>query len=201
MNLDTFEQVLLSRPLSEMVQQHLFEGIPYCFRDTPETFYLLRTKICDFFNIHPQNFTIVGSAKIGFSLSPKRDANGNLVKYGRPFSEASDIDVVLVSDELFQQIWLDLIHYKKRVVYRLDLEQKRKFDQLQYIVFYGSLRLDMVSNTFPFAKEWWEFFNRLSVDKRFGPRRVRAMIFKSWEHVSIYYEENLREIKTIRTTR
>lgn len=189
MDREAFEKILSARPIPEVVQELLFEGIPYCFKDTPDLYKDFRKEICDKFQIHPQNFTVIGSAKIGFSLKPKY--------YGRPFSEESDIDVVLVSDDLFQQLWIQLIKFKKTTVFQLNYYQREKFKELQSILFYGSIRLDMVTDDFPFAKDWWEFFNKLSTDKRFGPRRIRAMIFKSWQHVSIYYEDGVAKLKEI----
>jgi hypothetical protein len=187
MTKDEFERIIQEKPIPEFVQEYLFDGVPYCFKDNPNIFNTFRQTICSKFNIHPQNLTIVGSAKIGFSLSPD--------KYGRPFSDASDIDVVLVSEELFQDLWLKLIEFKKTTVYRLNKYHQNRFYELQAILFYGSIRLDMISSDFPFAREWWEFFNILSTDKRFGPRQVRAMIFKSWRHVSYYYESGIRKVK------
>jgi hypothetical protein len=187
MKKDEFERVIQEKSITDFVQEYLFDGIPFCFKDNPNTFNLFRQMICSRFNIHPQNFTIVGSAKIGFSLSPE--------KYGKPFSDASDIDVILVSEELFQDLWLKLIEFKKTTVYRLSSYHKGRFHELQAIMFFGSIRLDMISNDFPFAREWWKFFNTLSIDERFGPRQIRAMIFKSWRHVSFYYEDGIRKVK------
>jgi len=186
MNKDEFEKIIQEKTIAEFVQEYLFDGVPYCFKDDPSKFNLFRLAICNRFNIHPQNLTIVGSAKIGFSLSPE--------KYGSPFSDASDIDVVLVSEELFQDLWLRLIEFKKTTVYRLSKYHRDRFRELQVILFYGSIRLDMISNDFAFTREWWEFFNTLSTDKRFGPRQIRAMIFKSWRHVSFYYENGVRKV-------
>lgn len=186
MTKDQFEAIIRARSVGDFVQEYLFDGIPYCFTEKPTLYNEFRREICTKFNVHPQNFTVVGSAKLGFSLSP--------AKYGSPFSEISDIDVVLVSDELFQELWIQLIEFKKTTVYSLSSYHQKRFYDLQAILFYGSIRLDMVTKDFQFAKEWWEFFNRLSRDKRFGPRHVRAMIFKSWKHVSIYYEDGIRKV-------
>ncbi|WP_306148914.1 MULTISPECIES: hypothetical protein [unclassified Roseibium] len=49
--------------------------------------------------IHSENVSLVGSSKYGYSLSPKPE------KYFRPFNEDSDLDVVIVDDELFVTTW------------------------------------------------------------------------------------------------
>lgn len=189
MDFNEFHSYLTSKQPTEIVQTCLFDSTPHCFAPSPELYKRFRKEICDHFDIHPQNFAIVGSAKLGFSLNP--------AKFGQPFAEASDIDVVLVSEELFQSLWFQLIEFRRTVLFRLDARVKKNFEDLQRVLFFGSIRLDKLSNDFDFAREWWEFFNRISIDDRFGPRRVRAAIFKTWKHASFYYEDNIRKIKEI----
>lgn len=187
MELNEFQNYLKTKQPTEIVQACLFDSSPHCFIANPLLYQAFRNEICANFNIHPQNFTIVGSAKMGFSLNPG--------KFGQPFTEASDIDVVLVSEELFQDLWLQLIEFRRTVISRLDPHTKKNFKDLQKVLFWGTLRLDKLSNDFAFAREWWEFFNRISIDDRFGPRRVRAAIFKTWKHAAFYYEDTIKKIK------
>lgn len=188
-NLVEFKDDLRSRKPEEVVQKYLFDTSPYCFADNPQRYIDFRKEICEQFKIHLQNFTIVGSAKVGFSLNP--------TKFGVVFSESSDVDVVLVSEELFQRLWIDLIRFRRDKFAYLHDDHRRQFNELQHIMFWGQIRMDKLPNKFTAAKEWWEFFNHLSKDKRFGPRRVRAMIFKTWKHVSFYYEKNICELRKI----
>lgn len=188
-NLVEFKRDLRSSKPEEVVQKYLFDRSPYYFADNPQHYIDFRKVICEQFKIHLQNFAIVGSAKVGFSLNP--------TKFGEVFSESSDVDVVLVSEELFQRLWIDLIRFQQDEFAYLPYECRKRFNELQYILFWGQVRMDKLPNKFTAAKEWWEFFNRLSKDTRFGPRRVRAMIFKTWKHVSFYYEKNIRELMQI----
>jgi len=189
LNLVEFKKDLRSSKPEEVVQKYLFDRSPYCFADKPQRYIDFRKEICEKFKIHLQNFAIVGSSKVGFSLNP--------TKFGTVFSESSDVDVVLVSEELFQNLWIDLIRFQRDEFTFLPDQCKKRFNELQYILFWGQVRMDKLPDEFTAAKEWWEFFNRLSTDPRFGPRRVRAMIFKTWKHVSFYYEKNIRELMEI----
>jgi len=180
------------QPAKDVVQELLFDdNIPYCFKDRLDVFMKFRTEVCDFFKIHPQNFSIVGSAKTGFSLNTDKAKN----RLGKKFDDASDIDIVLVSEELFQNLWIDLLDFQKSTIFKLDYDKRKNFSELQHIFFWGLIRFDKLTNDFPFAKRWWEFFNKQSINKTYGPRRVRAGLFKSWYHVSLNYERNLGEIK------
>jgi len=188
-NLVEFKNDLRSSKPEVVVQKYLFDRSPYCFADNPQRYIDFRKEICEQFKIHLQNFAIVGSAKVGFSLNP--------TKFGVVFSDSSDVDVVLVSEELFQRLWIDLIRFRRDEFAYLPSEYKKQFNELQYILFWGHVRMDKLPNKFTAAKKWWEFFNRLSKDTRFGPRRIRAMIFKTWKHVSFFYEKNIMELKGI----
>jgi len=69
MELGEFQDHLKNKQPSEIVQRYLFDFFPYCFTANPSLYQVFRGEICNNFNIHPQNFTIIGSAKLGFSLN------------------------------------------------------------------------------------------------------------------------------------
>jgi len=171
----------------EAVQRYLLDLFPFVFKDKPEIYYDLRNRICKNLGTHPQNFSIVGSAKLGFSIAPK--------KLGKPFDDDSDIDIVIISDRLFEEVWFKLIEYKDKVVIKLDPEAKQRFRDLQMVLFYGQLRMDKLANSFNFAKKWWQLFNQLSVEPKYGQRQIRATIFKSWNHACNYYEKSIEILK------
>jgi hypothetical protein len=184
---ETFSSLVIANPAEDIVQKIIIDTFPYAFSNNPENYWHLRSRICNKFHVHPQNFTIIGSAKLGFSLNP--DTPGKL------YSDASDIDIVLVSDYLFESIWLNLISYRNSVYYRLDSYAKQRFNELQMVLFWGQLRLDKLSNSFDFAKDWWEFFNELSTDNKYGNKQIRAAIFKSWHHATNYYVKSVNQIR------
>ncbi len=77
----------------------LSEGIPFAFRERPAVYEAMRfwlaTQIC----VDPKEISVIGSARIGQSLSPDTQ--------GRPFSEDSDLDLLAVSSSLFDEIVSD----------------------------------------------------------------------------------------------
>lgn len=76
---DETRALIKTQTPKELVQQILFDGyLPYCFRYDQEAYKKFRSEICDTFKIHPQNFTIVGSAKTGFSLNPDPEKKGSV---------------------------------------------------------------------------------------------------------------------------
>jgi hypothetical protein len=71
----------------------LLEGTPYVFTSRPMKYVIFREQLADRFSIGSQDVCIVGSAKLGYSPSAH--------KWGQPFAETSDVDVVLISEPLF----------------------------------------------------------------------------------------------------
>lgn len=77
----------------------LSEGIPYCFRENPATYEALREWIGQRLSVDPKSITLIGSARLGYSLSPKH--------FGRPFSNESDLDLTIVAVGLFERLKQD----------------------------------------------------------------------------------------------
>jgi hypothetical protein len=66
----------------------------------------LRDRIATRFSIDLKNIIIVGSAKVGFTLRHKpASENAEERPAFSPFSQNSDVDVAIVSDALFDNIW------------------------------------------------------------------------------------------------
>ena len=72
----------------------LTEGIPFAFRNAPMLYEIVRSWLASQFETHPKLITIIGSARIGYSLAP-------YPQYGRPFGDGSDLDFVIISENVF----------------------------------------------------------------------------------------------------
>ncbi|NOR81533.1 MAG: hypothetical protein GQ529_11995 [Methyloprofundus sp.] len=75
------------------------EGIPYAFKDCPGVYESVRSWLAIRLDINPKEVNITGSARIGQSLAPK--------KMGKPFGEGSDLDLFIISSELFDKLKID----------------------------------------------------------------------------------------------
>ena len=89
------EFVLKVDHLDVIAKVFLLEGTPFVFAKSPMRYMVFREQVADRFHVGYQDVCIVGSAKLGFSPSPK--------KFGKHFAEESDVDVVIISDELFDK--------------------------------------------------------------------------------------------------
>lgn len=74
----------------------LSEGIPWAFRQCPALYEAVRAWLGAILDIDPKEIGITGSGRLGTSLSPR--------KMGRAYSEASDLDLFVVSENIFRQL-------------------------------------------------------------------------------------------------
>ena len=79
-----------------IAQLWLTEGIPFAFSECPALYDSIRSWLSTKLDVHAKEISIVGSARLGESLNPK--------KIGTPFNRASDLDLFVVSGRLFNQL-------------------------------------------------------------------------------------------------
>ena len=76
----------------ELIDRHLIFGTPYIFRDDEYIYFTLKEKIATYFGVSNTEVYMIGSAKLGFSISP--------TKLWRKINDDSDIDMVIISEKL-----------------------------------------------------------------------------------------------------
>ena len=96
-----------------IARQWLSEGIPYAFKDCPGIYESVRLWLALRLNVDPKEINLTGSARLGQSLAPS--------KIGKPFSESSDLDIFIISSDLFGRL-------------------KSEFDQWAYAYEVGDLK-------------------------------------------------------------
>lgn len=163
--LDDFKTDLKSRTALQIVRKHIFNG--GCFALTDEMHYQLKECVCEHFNIEFNNVVLVGSGKLGFSIKAE--------KRFQTFGDDSDIDIAVISSDLFTKIWQEAYLYKKSGAF-----WPRSSEFFKYLS-EGWIRPDKLpsSNYFEFSKKWWDFFNDITSAKRFGPYKIRAGLYQS----------------------
>lgn len=101
-DLETLKKItLVSRnEREEIVRLYFTEGIPYAFLNNPVLFEKIRAWLGKHIQVNPKAITITGSARIGYSLNPYKTP-------GKKFSNESDLDFIIVNEELFNKLALD----------------------------------------------------------------------------------------------
>ena len=99
----------------------LSEGIPYAFNQCPALYESVRWWLSKGLNVHAKEISLVGSARLGKSYTLKQ--------LGKPFDNQSDLDLFIVSGDLFKKLkkefflWLHKFKTGK-IVPKSDAEKK-----------------------------------------------------------------------------
>lgn len=201
-NAEEFIDILLSYPLEVVVKKYVFEGTPYVFRERPLVHDALQQHLCSALSLSMRNVIVVGSAKIGFSLSPDN--------FSRKFSDKSDIDVLIVDAGLFDKIWMTLLgwHYPRRLSV-LDKVDARWIKTRRKDLYWGWFvpdRIRFEGLSLPYvlkplrdiSADWFNAFRSLSQYSQypeFAHREISGRLYRTWEHALLYHVEGLRQIK------
>lgn len=187
---DAFRQSILDGDLAYLLEEVLLADAAAHVRS--EDIQHLRRRLAAKFGAAQDDVSVwvVGSAKLGFSITEKRLRDGTLLPRYRTFSPRSDIDVVVVSPPIFDLIWREVSAYAHRAA-RLPWDSGPLGD---YLVC-GWLRPDHfpIRERLRRCDDWWDLFRSLSSDARYGRRKVRGGLFHSSEHVKQYLSRGLDE--------
>ncbi len=201
MNLEEFKIELDSNntdeDLLDFCRKHVLHGTPFVFNGRDDDFYEFRKRISIKFNIPFHEIYITGSAKLGFSPFKNKD-----------FDYDSDIDVAIISPQLFETIMKSISQYKMRfrkaraVVRENELSMYHDF--LEYVAL-GWIRPDKLPISFQmqtFKTDWFKFFQDISNGRsEVGNYKVNAGGFKSYEHLEEYIVSGLNDIRLNRIVR
>jgi len=98
-------RLLSGESLDVLAREVLSIPIPYLFRDIPRQMDALKLHLMSTLSLaEADRISIIGSGLTGFSMGPDN--------HGTPFSENSDVDVVIVSSDLFDSIALRLLEWR-----------------------------------------------------------------------------------------
>ena len=138
MSPDEFKALIPQLSDSEIVSQVILAGSAVHVSESNIT-YLIR-RIAESFGVNKEEVRlhIVGSAKLGFSLSEKRKRDGRTLPRYRPFCDKSDIDVAIVCTSIFSMLWADLSAYAYRKARIMPWDSRK----LGHYLVHGWLRPD-----------------------------------------------------------
>lgn len=132
---------------------------------------------------------IVGSAKIGYSLSPQ--------KLLTPFHDgtskepSSDIDIAIVSERLYQMFWDKLRHVK-------GLWNQRYYDQLTKSIFRGYINDKDLIKIDGIREEWTEMTSPINVelqDKLGFVHPITYRLYRYWDDLEDYQMYGISKAK------
>ena len=163
--------------------------IPYVFDLKPETWDMFRDELALLLGVSRMDIRVVGSGRFGYSMKPWKD----LVT----FKDSSDIDVVIVNADLFDELWLSLLlaAYPRRPFTQKvgGWLRKRRNEIYTGWITPLKIRLDMsifgakAKPVLEFRTRWFNALQRVS---RHPPRRhedVEGRLYRTWRHAELYH--------------
>lgn len=167
-----FKGDLATLSLRDIVRRHIISGS--CAALEEDAYYGLRAAVAAKYELHPNEVLVVGSGKLGFSIAPQK-------RY-RHFSDTSDIDVVVLSPNLFRRVWRSVHSYEEQGGFW------GRAGSFKDYLFQGWIRPDMLPNapSFEIANDWWKFFNSLSSSGQYSPYKIRGALYEDWYFLESY---------------
>ncbi|MFE4591250.1 hypothetical protein [Streptomyces laurentii] len=146
---------------------------------------LLRERVAAELSIHPnRDVYTVGSAKLGFSIKPSR-------RYGH-FNDESDIDVAVVSAELYNRVWQEV----RSFISSKEVWSNRRKDEFKRQHLVGRISPKTIpkgSSLLPSAEKLWELEIRLQRERIAGPYRVTFAIWHDMEALEGYQAKTVSD--------
>lgn len=173
--------------VTEIVRKYLLHGLPFVFDNREEDYFEFRNTIAKHFGIGFHEVFIVGSSKLGYSYH--KDST---------FSLESDIDVVLVNENLFESFYYNICEYQYGIdngLVTTTQEERTVYNQfLKYLV-KGWMRPDKlppkIQNS-AIKSEWFNFFESISYGKSpVGNYKVSGGLFKNYQYLEKYYTDSI----------
>jgi hypothetical protein len=191
MLLDDFKTRLLSEKLEDMADELLLSGVPKHFSEAQIN--LVVSALATKYGIGKETITasIVGSAKLGFSLLEKWDKETRTyLPQFRLFSANSDVDVAIVSPTLFRLIWGELSTHADHTV-----RMPWNSGQLGDYMVHGWLRPDHFPKNCRLTRcdDWWDVFRNLTSKRISGLRPIRGALYYSHEQLRRYQIRGLKQ--------
>lgn len=169
--IDDFKRALtLDSDDGNVVRSQILHGASYAIQE--DEAYKIAEAVGNHWGVHPnQDIYFVGSAKMGFSISPN--------KRWKRFGNTSDLDIAVVSSQLFEQYWYSIEKYAATV--------SSWPDRQEYMarVASGWLRPDLFPGSM--ADEWFEFFREVQNKQRYaGGIKIAAGVYYNMSFLELY---------------
>ncbi|COF21717.1 hypothetical protein [Bacillus cereus] len=187
--IETFQKNLDDHSISsqEFVKRYITHGTPYVFDGDQEMYFEVKKVISSHFEIEPEDVMMVGSGKLGFSL--------NTDQLWKPIDDESDLDMVIISDKVFDKYWRELYEFNVKLTSRTANEEKRYKKFLDYFL-KGWLRPDYFPQGFMRTQEWFDFFLKtISYKKEYGRRKITGAVYKDRFFYEKYHMNNIENIR------
>lgn len=205
LDLDILKQIKSTFSFKEkkdFISIYITEGIPFAFKRNPLIFEDSRVWIARHLGTNPEDITVTGSSRLGFSLNPR--------KLGNPYKENSDLDFIIISNKIFESYIADFRVYVNDIKTKIAKRQRINAISLENIenIYYTSKNLGFIDQfKIPINKKYltvyktydvfWHLTERMKITPHCpSPYKATARVYKDWEsclnQLTINFNSSLR---------
>ena len=184
-----FRNLLRTQSMDSILNDHLLTtALPFSFSTQPAIYCRLIGHLAQGLQVPETDICIVGSARIGFSLSP--------YKYGTPFNRYSDIDIVVVSQDIFDMYWLDILTRRRKPwqTLRAATRTQLRAHQHKHFIYNGWIYPRSLYESLSDGYRWMSTFNSISRIPELASRTINSRLYRTWDHVRHYHRRSLRQL-------
>jgi hypothetical protein len=162
-----------------VIQRHITTGAPIHVDE--QTYFLLRKEVSQCLGVHPNDVVAVGSCRMGFSLKRKGQGRARYL----PTQPDSDVDIAVVSADLFDRYWDRVYDYFQSHHDWALSAQGRLFARDLFCGWITPKRLPLIPR-FDEAIAWRELFDSLTRRRVCGLRTVKGRLYRDWARLEAY---------------
>jgi hypothetical protein len=165
----------------------VLDRVPWLFSDRRQ-YIDWKAKLAAELGLDPYMLLVVGSACLGFSLSP--------FKRFSEFGSRSDVDVAAVSERHFDEAWRWLRDLgPENLPERDELEQEMFKWHRRNLIFDGAIATERLLPRLPFGDKWSSALGHAANQDPTVGRKINVRIYRDFESLRKYHVTNIRNLK------
>ncbi|WP_405339661.1 hypothetical protein [Fibrobacter sp.] len=154
---------------------------------------LFREIVSNSFNVSFYSVKMVGSAKVGFSLSPKKDFKS--FGAGDMLGNYSDIDIAIVSDQLYNDYWQN---FRDSCNQNYNFPSPRLFERVSSSIYKGFINDKDIREIPEMRKKWDEKADAATANlqrRLLITHPITYRLYRNWNDLQEYQLNGIRALK------
>ncbi|MBP0982744.1 MAG: hypothetical protein J6A19_03385 [Oscillospiraceae bacterium] len=188
MDIEKIKAAISSKTAEEIYNDFFISGEVWIFKRIFgdkwfEQYDEFKKYISDKLNVHYNDIGVAGSAKLGFSLNPKKNF--------KTFDDNSDMDIIIVSRKLFNEFWEQYLNDSYNPTTRINIHA------VSFCIFRKYLTLSCFRNN-EYYNNWLIKTGGFEKDIQLKfqiSNDIHYRIFESWDSVKMYYMSSINKLK------
>lgn len=198
MTSDEFRDLLQTRNDAQLLEPCLHDDqAPYVFEPQAGAWDSFRDELVALLGISRGDVRVVGSGRFGFSIKPWNNF--------KSFGDKSDIDVVIVSANLFDELWLALLdaaYPRPPITDKLGGWLEKRRNEL-YTGWLSPLKIKLdyaivgskAKPVLEFNLRWFDALKRAARHPTRRHEDITGRLYRTWRHAELYHLNSLAELR------